>query len=34
VPGILAARDRRAAGPCAAARGLTLVKVFYPEAGA
>ena len=34
VPGILAARDRRAAGPCAPARGLTLVQVFYAEAGA
>jgi len=34
VPRILAARDRRAAGPCAPARGLTLVRVFYAEAGA
>jgi tRNA pseudouridine38-40 synthase len=34
VPGILEARDRRAAGPCAPARGLTLVRVFYGEAGA
>jgi tRNA pseudouridine38-40 synthase len=34
VPRILAARDRRAAGPCAPARGLTLVQVFYAEAGA
>ena len=34
VPGILAARDRRAAGTCAPARGLTLVKVFYAGADA
>jgi len=34
VDGILLARDRRAAGPCAPARGLTLVRVFYAEAGA
>jgi tRNA pseudouridine38-40 synthase len=34
VRGILEARDRRAAGPCAPARGLTLVCVFYAEAGA
>ena len=29
IPRILEARDRRAAGPCAAARGLTLERVFY-----
>ena len=34
VPAILEARDRRAAGTCAPARGLTLVQVFYAEAGA
>jgi tRNA pseudouridine38-40 synthase len=34
VPGLLEARDRRAAGPCAPARGLTLVRVFYAEANA
>lgn len=28
---ILEARDRKAAGPTAPARGLTLVKIEYPE---
>lgn len=31
---ILEARDRRTAGPCAEARGLTLIKVAYEEAEA
>ena len=31
IPGILASRDRSRAGPTAAARGLTLEKVHYPE---
>jgi tRNA pseudouridine38-40 synthase len=30
---ILAARDRRRAGPCAPARGLSLVRVFYDGDG-
>ena len=30
---ILRARDRRAAGACAPARGLTLIKVFYEREG-
>lgn len=28
---ILEAKDRKAAGPTAPARGLTLVKIEYPE---
>ena len=31
IPGILASRDRTLAGPTAAARGLTLERVHYPE---
>ncbi len=31
IPGILAAKDREAAGPTAPARGLTLVRIDYPE---
>jgi tRNA pseudouridine38-40 synthase len=32
IPGIMAARDRRALpSPCAPARGLTLLEVIYPE---
>src|SRR5262245_56813776 len=31
IDAILQARDRRAAGPVAAARGLTLMRVFYAE---
>jgi tRNA pseudouridine38-40 synthase len=31
IPDILASRDRTRAGPTAAARGLTLEKVNYPE---
>ncbi len=31
IPDILAARDRTRAGPTAAARGLTLERVHYPE---
>lgn len=31
IPAILAAKDRKAAGPTAPARGLTLVKIEYPK---
>lgn len=31
IPAILAACDRQAAGPTAPARGLTLIKMEYPE---
>lgn len=31
IEGVLAARDRAAAGPCAPAKGLTFVGVAYPE---
>ena len=31
IPGIIEARDRQAAGPTAPARGLTLIKMEYPE---
>ena len=31
IEGVLAARDRSAAGPCAPAKGLTFVGVAYPE---
>ena len=31
IEGVLAARDRAAAGPCAPAKGLTYVGVAYPE---
>lgn len=30
IPGILEARDRQQAGPTAPAKGLTLIKIFYP----
>lgn len=33
IPALLAARDRRRAGPTAPARGLCLVEVFYSRAG-
>ena len=33
IPGILASRERRQAGPTAPARGLCLVEVFYDETG-
>ncbi len=31
IPEILKAADRRAAGPTAPAKGLTLMKIVYPE---
>ena len=31
IPGIIEARDRQAAGPTAPAKGLTLIKMEYPE---
>ena len=31
IPGMIEARDRQAAGPTAPAKGLTLIKMEYPE---